>query len=144
MVWLAVTVLAAIKLPQPRRAHIRRLWPLLTFPALVVMAGLATETGLVERVMFETHRPGLERLVTKVTTAPNQHLADQRVGLYALSSVVVERGGCTKLTVRDAGFFEARGFAYCPGKPPIDDVRGGEGTAYEPIAGAWYTFSFRF
>lgn len=141
--WLAVAVLITVVRLRPHPIHVRTRWPLLTFPALLVGIFLLAGSGMLNRAAFEMHRPGLERLVADVAAEPDQRLVDQRVGLFAVPSANVRRTtGCTTITIRDAGFFDSRGYAYCLGQPPVDKLRGSEGTTYEHIDGSWYTVSF--
>lgn len=139
--WLVVAVLAAVALPRPRLRGVLTSWPLLTLPALVVVTLWLASAGVFLRATFEAHRPGLERLVAETNAAPGQRLNNQQVGLYAVRSAS-DAGGCTRITLSGAGFLSSTGFAHCAGQPPIDDLRGGEGTTYEPLDGPWYTFTF--
>ncbi|MEU4746961.1 hypothetical protein AB0G02_41785, partial [Actinosynnema sp. NPDC023658] len=61
------------------------------------------------------------------------------VGLYTITSVDVDRStGCTVLTVADAGFLDATGWARCPG--PVSVRPTPEGYQYTPFDGSWYRF----
>lgn len=141
--WLVAVIRAVVALPQPRRGHVGRLWPFLVVPALVLTTWAVVRTGAVERAAFEVHRTGLEALVADVAAAPDHRVTHRRVGLHAIRMAAVDPGGCTLLTVGDAGFLDATGYAYCPDRAPVDVVNG-EGLTYEPLDGPWYEFTFRW
>ncbi|ONI84683.1 hypothetical protein ALI22I_29595 [Saccharothrix sp. ALI-22-I] len=139
--WLVVGVFAVLALPRPRPPHIARLWPFLLVPALFLLTGLVVGTNAVRHVAFEAHRSGLEALVADVAVAPDQRLLDRRVGLHSVSVAKLDAaGGCTLLTVEDAGFLDSTGYAYCPDRVPVDAT--GDGLRYEPLDGPWYEFRF--
>lgn len=139
--WLTVIGFAVVALPRPVRAHVRRLWPFLVVPALAVATWTAAHTGAIGWAAFEVHRPGLSALVEEVATAPDRRLSDRRVGLHVVRTTALDEAtGCTLMTVDDAGFLDARGYAYCPDRVPVD--AGGDGLRYQPLDGPWYEFTF--
>ncbi|WP_367128463.1 hypothetical protein [Saccharothrix sp. HUAS TT1] len=144
LLWLVVGVRAVVALPRPRLRHVGRLWPFLVLPALAVTTEVVIDSGVVQRWAFDVHRSGLEALVADVRAAPDQRLTDRRVGLYEVATASADPlGGCTLLTVADAGFLDRTGFAHCPHRPPVGVV-GGEGLVYEPVDGPWHVFTHRW
>ncbi|WP_158845981.1 hypothetical protein [Saccharothrix deserti] len=140
--WLVVGVLAVLALPRPRKPHVGRLWPFLLVPALVVVTWAAVRTEVVQSAVFEAHRSGLEAVVADVAAEPDHRLLDRQVGLHTIRTAKVDAGGCTLLTVSDAGFLDPTGYAYCPDRVPVD--ANGDGVIYEHIEGPWYEFAVRW
>jgi hypothetical protein len=139
--WLVVGVFAVLALPRPRPPHLARLWPFLLVPVLFLLTGLLAGANVVQHLVFEAHRSGLEALVAEVAAEPDRRLPDRRVGLHTVSARV-DAGGCTLLIVRDAGFLDVTGYAHCPDRVPVDAI--GDGLRYAPLDGPWYEFSFRW
>jgi hypothetical protein len=139
VLWLAVGILAVVALPAPRLRGLVRLWPLLLVPALLAVVTVLAKTESVERVAFALHRPALERLVEETAQAPDSQLIRTSVGLYDISASYRDVSGCTRMIIRDAGFLNATGFAYCP-EPPVSAY----GEKYTQFDGPWYSLSIEW
>ncbi|GAA1340655.1 hypothetical protein GCM10009660_26090 [Catellatospora bangladeshensis] len=141
--WAAVGVLAVAALPRPRSRRLGRLWPCALVPALLVATWATARSGVVERVVFEAHRPELERLVADVQARPDRRVDRREVGLYSISRATADPNGpCTLITLRHGDvLLGSSGFAYCPERAPTS-TRLAEGYSYTPIDGPWYEFVF--
>jgi len=139
VLWLAVGILAVMALPAPRLRGLVGLWPLLLVPALLAVVSVLARTESPERIAFALHRPALERLAEETAQAPDSQLSRQTVGLYHISASYQDETGCTRMIVRDAGFLNATGFAYCP-EPPVSAY----GENYTQLDGPWYKLSIEW
>ena len=139
LAWLVVAVSCVVALPQPRRRHLRRLWPLLVVPIVFGVSWAVASGDLIGRTTFSLHREELERLAAQELATDSFGYAD--VGLYSFESVYRAQG-CVLYAVRDPGMAKSAGFAWCPGHVPMN-VEWVEGHVFEPFDGDWYVFLLR-
>ncbi len=136
LLWFVTGWLAVAEVPRRWVS----LWPVLIVPALFAATGAVARTGVVERLAFDLHRPALERLAAEVTAGGR--VADRTVGLFETRADRDRDSGCVHITVRDAGFMNQAGFAYCPDRVPVNSPQPGRGYSYQPIDGPWYEFGY--
>ncbi|MEV0807213.1 hypothetical protein [Micromonospora sp. NPDC050200] len=138
MAWLVVGVSNVVALPRPRRRRLGRLWPLLLVPTVFAASWTAASGDLVGRATFSVHRSELERVAVEEAATPSLGHGD--VGLYSFESISRAQG-CVLFGVRDPGMARGAGFAWCPGRVPMNDDA--EGFVFEPFDGDWYVFLVR-
>ena len=140
LAWLVVGVSCVAVLPRPRRRHLGPLWPLLVVPIVFAVSWTVASGDLVGRAMFSLHRSGLERLAAEDAARPDGMYSPWRVGLYSFEAVSRAQG-CVMYAVSDPGMAASAGFAWCPGRVPMDDDS--EKFDFEPFDGEWYVFISR-
>jgi hypothetical protein len=103
-------------------------------PVVSVVTMVVACSGVVGRVLFPLHRPGLEQLATAPLGGSH--------GLYRFASVW-SNDGCVAYVTDDSGMSYFSGLVRCtPGVQPSPNLGDTAGDAvFEPLGDDWYAFS---
>ncbi|MGM7643619.1 hypothetical protein ACSVDM_01855 [Nocardia sp. JW2] len=111
----------------------RGTWLTVVAPLIVVLTAVLGGTGTAQRFGWSLSKPDFERAAQ--TCEPST--TDQRIGLFTVTEVHQEDGGCLFRT--PGGFIGSVGYAYLPGGAP--EPTGEYDETYRPYDGVWYRFS---
>ncbi|MEU4597489.1 hypothetical protein [Nocardia sp. NPDC023988] len=111
----------------------RGTWLTVVAPVIVVLTAVLGGTGATQRFGWSLSKADFERAAQACEPSTD----DQRIGVFTVTKVYREDGGCL---FRTPGELIGRvGFAYLPGGAP--EPTGEYDETYRPYDGVWYRFS---